>query len=138
MSGHVNVLMATTDEGGGGGGGGGGGSFGASASPDNLLGFAVGTVGGTVVTSEPSIVTAVAGVAPLTYAWTRTSGDAAIYAETPNSPNTYFASTFLSADNRVATFKCTVTDAASNVVDTNIVSVTLILETIYIGGGVFP
>lgn len=134
MSGVVNVLLATTDEGGGGGGG----SYGASASPDNLLGFVVGSTGGTVVTSEPSIVTTTAGVLPLTYAWTRTSGDTSIYPETPTSPNTYFAARFLSADSRVATFKCTVTDAASNVTDTNTVSVTLILETIYIGGGALP
>lgn len=136
MSGILSVLMATTDESGGGGGG--GGSLVASASPDNLLGFSVATVGGTVVTSEPSMVTATGGVLPYTYTWTRTSGDTAIYAETPTGAYTYFASTFLSADSRVATFKCTVTDAAATVIDTNIVSVTLILETIYIGGGVFP
>lgn len=136
MSGMLNVLMATTDEGGGGGGGG---SFQATASPVNLTGFVVGSFGGTVVTSEPAIATTMYGVAPLTYSWTRTSGSTSIYPETPLASHTYFATTFPGGSNsRAATFKCTVTDAASNVVDTNTVDVLLILETIHIGGGAIP
>lgn len=137
MSGVINVLMATTDEGGGGGGG--GGSFQATASPTNLTGFVVGSYGATVVTSDPAIVTALYGVGNLTYSWTKVSGHASIYAETPLLSHTYFAASFPgTSDSRTATFKCTVTDEASNVVDTNTVSVLLILETIQISGGAFP
>lgn len=137
MSGAVNVLMATTDEGGGGGGGGGG-SFSATASPSALFGFVIGSFGGTAVTSEPATTTLVNPVAPVTYSWVRTSGDTSIYAENPTSSFTYFATTFLAgSDSRVATFKCTVTDA-NGAVDTNTVSVNLVFDAIVIGGGVFP
>lgn len=138
MTGVVNVLMATTDETGGGGGGGGG-TLVATASPSTLFGYALimQNLEATVVTDSPATATAVNGVPPYTYSWTRVSGNAATYAETPTARYTKFGSFFEGGGPliRNSVWKCTVTDAASTVVDTNTISVSLRVEEFSYDGG---
>lgn len=86
-------------------------------------GYRYGT--GTVSTVETVIATPFGGRAPYTYSWVRVSGSSAINPTNPNGPNTKFSSYFSSSGYRVATFKCTVTDVDSLVVDSATIPVTL-------------
>lgn len=137
MSGVLNVIMATTDETGGGGGG--GGTLVATASPSTLFGYALVMQGleTTVVTDNPATATAVNGSPPYTYSWVRVSGNTATYAENPTSRYTRFGSYFEAGGPliRNSVWKCTVTDAASTVVDTNTITVSLRAEEFTYNGG---
>jgi hypothetical protein len=82
----------------------------ATASPENVFGFDIGT--GTA-TTDLTTVTPTGGVAPYTYAWAVTtySGGVAPEADSPTLANTTFTQTGLSSGEYTnATFVCTVTD----------------------------
>lgn len=84
---------------------------------------AVGTTS-TLVTMA-SVCTASGGVAGYTYAWALTSG-AGISATTPTTASTTFTATGMAVGEiRNATFVCNVTDAATTMVASNTVTVTI-------------
>lgn len=85
---------------------------------------------GTVQTIDSTTCTPVNGTAPYSYAWSYVSGDTEIYANLPTSATTRFSAYFPSSDIYTAVWKCTVTDSAANVVDSNTVSITLSLATL--------
>jgi len=95
----------------------------AATSPTDLSGFKIGT--GTVYTAESAVVTAQGGQPPYSYTWTRTSGSTAIYPEIVGVANTRFYAYFSALGNKTATYKCTVLDALSATIDTNVITITL-------------
>ena len=60
-------------------------------------------------------VTATGGTAPYTYAWTRVSGDSAILCTQPALAATQFQANMAKNSDRIATWRCTVTDDAAAV-----------------------
>jgi hypothetical protein len=98
--------------------------FGATVSPEALGGFKIGT--GTIVTSQTAVVTALGGVAPYTYVWTRVSGDAQVLPVSGSSDSTKFSAYIGTAGvSYAAVYKCVVTDAAAVSIDTNSIDVTM-------------
>lgn len=93
--------------------------------PTTLVGNDSG-IYGSCYTAEPSIVSPAGGVPGYTYAWTYVSGDAAIAATDPTSAASYFYAFGAAPFNKTAVWKCTVTDAASTVVVSGNVTITLI------------
>lgn len=63
-------------------------------------------------TSELVTVTAVGGTGPYTYAWTRLSGSAAVFADSSTDASTTFSAS-ICFGSRSAVFRCTVTDSLS-------------------------
>lgn len=109
----------------GGGGGGGGGSFSVNLSRTDSYNLE-GNAPGTTFTLQPVIATGVDGVAPYSYAWTYVSGDTQIYPNNSNTATTrFFAYVPDGGDSFAAVYKCVVTDAASTVVDSANVAITI-------------
>lgn len=80
---------------------------------------------GSCYTSDPAIVSPAGGVPAYTYAWAYVSGDAVIAATDPTSAATYFYAFGAAPFNKSAVWRCTVTDAASTVVISANVTITL-------------
>lgn len=80
---------------------------------------------GSCYTADPAIVTPAGGVPGYTYAWTRVSGDTDIAATDPTANATYFYAFGAAPFNKTAVWHCTVTDAASTVVVSANVTITL-------------
>lgn len=80
---------------------------------------------GSCYTSDPAIVSPAGGVPAYTYAWAYVSGNASIAASDPTSAATYFYAFGAAPFNRSAVWRCTVTDAASTVVISANVTITL-------------
>jgi hypothetical protein len=78
---------------------------------------------GTAVTFQTAITTAVGGSPPYTYQWTFVSGDTEIGAVDNTSAATRFSAYFPSADTFNAVYKCVVTDSATDVVDSNTITI---------------
>lgn len=91
---------------------------------------------GVCISAEPVIVTPTGGVPGYTYSWSRVSGSTAITALSSTSYSTYFQGLVSVGSTDTAVFKCTVTDSASNTVDT--VNVNVSLTCNYSGGGIIP
>lgn len=79
---------------------------------------------GTVV-SHAHTASASGGTAPYTYAWSYVSGDADMTPTAPALATTAFSATVFDNYTMVTTFKCTVSDSAGQVADTNTIEVTL-------------
>lgn len=75
------------------------------------------SINGSVTTN--SVTVTAAGTGPLTYLWTRVSGDA-ITIDSPTAATTTFSGT-VGATGKTALFKCTVTDANGSSIDTETV-----------------
>lgn len=78
---------------------------------------------GTAVTLQTAIATVVGGVPPYTYAWTLVSGDTEIGPISGTASATKFSAYFASVGSYAAVYKCVVTDAAANSVDSNNINV---------------
>ena len=90
-----------------------------------------GTVG---LTSFPVIATPVGGQAPFTYLWSRVAPDAHAWSiNNGTTASATFSTTAAAGASWVAQFKCTVTDAAGNSADSDVVEVTA--SNNYFGGG---
>ena len=86
-------------------------------SPSILFGSKTGT--GTVITSGPATVLVTGGAPPYTFLWTDVVNLDGITETLPTAQTTYWRKTFTSApDGDIGTFKCVVTDALLNSVDT--------------------
>jgi len=117
MSGALTVLMSGQS------------SLFASVSPSSLIGYAYAP--GTVTSSSSAVVTASGGKAPYTYLWTYVSGDADITANSSTLASTRFSAylTGLSSSYS-AVWKCVVTDANSDVVDSPNVTINLLSSNV--------
>ena len=104
-----------------------------SAAPTFISGYSSGF--GTCTSSEPAVASVSGGSPPYTYLWSRVSGDTDITIQDPTNYYTYFTALLSSGDSVSTVFKCTVTDAASTVVDTNTITVTLVSLVFDFGGG---
>lgn len=97
----------------------------ATRSPATLSQTGTWTSGNLNLTTSSCSVSASGGTPGYTYSWSRVSGSALVNITSPSSSSTTFNTSFNGGgQTRSAVFKCTVTDAASNVVDTDTVSVT--------------
>ena len=105
--------------------GGGGGGLSATASPGSATGAVTNSSLFTVVTSNSVTVTATGGTAPYTYAWTRVSGDSAPTPSSYTAAGVYWSASVGRDQERTATWRCTVTDAALDTATVD-VGVTLI------------
>jgi len=77
------------------------------------------------VTSLPVTCNVTGGSAPYSYAWSKTSGAAGWSIDSPSAASTTFTSPALGpGDEEVATFICTVTDAAGHVLASSAVTIT--------------
>lgn len=86
-------------------------------SPSSLSGFKIGS--GTVITSAPATVLVTGGAPPYTFLWTDVTNLDGISETLPTAQTTYWRKTFASApDSAEGTFKCVVTDALLDSVDT--------------------
>ena len=76
-------------------------------SPSNIY------AGGTTATITTANVTAIAvsGTGPYTYAWTKVSGNAINVASAATAITTFNATTMVSPSDRIAVYRCTVTDS---------------------------
>ena len=92
-------------------------------STTSLFGFRFGS--GSVVTNDAVTAIPNGGRVPYDYSWVRTSGSTSITTDNPTSASTRFSTFFSGAGSRAATFVCTVTDGATNTVNTATVTVTL-------------
>lgn len=92
------------------------------------------TVGSTgapkTATTAAVTVTPSGGAGGYTYAWVRTSGDAAITANSAAAASTTFSATLTPEDSRTAVFTCTVTDANGAKAT---VTVTVTIAVVFIG-----
>lgn len=104
-----------------------------SATPAFISGYS--SRYGTCTSSEPAMANVSGGSPPYTYLWSRVSGDTDITIQDPTNYYTYFTALLTSGDSATTVFKCTVTDAASTVVDTNTITVTLVSIAFDFGGG---
>lgn len=101
----------------------------ASVSPVSLIGYAFAP--GTVTTSSSVIVTAYGGKAPYTYLWTYVSGDADITPNVSTSASTRFSAYLAGASSTyTAVWKCVVTDANADVVDSPNVTINLLSSNV--------
>lgn len=76
------------------------------------------------VTTQATTATPAGGVAPYTYAWSRTGGDTDVNALGPTAQTTGFqVSNINPSEEKEATFICTITDAAGSTAVTNAVTV---------------
>ena len=105
----------------------------ASATPTSISGYSSGY--GTCQSFEPAVASVSGGSPAYTYLWSKVSGDPDITIQSPTSYYTYFTALLTSGDSATTVFKCTVTDAASTVVDTNTITVTLVSLVFDFGGG---
>ena len=105
--------------------GGGGSGLSAIASPGSATGAVTNSSLFTVVTSNSVTVTATGGTAPYTYAWTRVSGDSAPTPSSYTAAGVYWSASVGRDQERTATWRCTVTDAALDTATVD-VGVTLI------------
>jgi len=78
---------------------------------------------GTAVTLQTAVTTVVGGVPPYTYLWTRVSGDTEVGPISGTSASTKFSAYFASPDTYSTVYKCVVTDAAANVVNSNNITI---------------
>lgn len=109
------------------------GSMVAAASPTDVAKTGSTRGADKTLTTSSVTVTATGGAGGYTYAWTRIAGNPAITATAATAATTAFAAT-LAPDQEVhATFRCTVTDAASNQASAD-VEVTITLIFIDVGG----
>lgn len=92
-----------------------------TASPSSV--FKTGTT--TSLTTSSVTASASGGTAPYTYAWTKLSGGSITANSASSATTTFTASGLGLGENRTATFRCTVTDAASQ---TGTVDVTVEIE----------
>ena len=95
----------------------------ASVNPTGLSGFVIGS--GTAVTGLTAICTAAGGAPGYTYLWTFVSGDSDIGPINGTSASTKFNAYFSGPGILQAVYKCVVTDAAANVVDSNTVTISM-------------
>lgn len=96
----------------------------ASAAPSSVAGSTV--TSGATATSNAATATPSGGTAPYDYAWEFVSGDATIVANTPLVASTTFRATVGSANpDRVAAWRCKVTDALGRIAYTNTVAIDL-------------
>jgi hypothetical protein len=107
-----------------------GGSFEVSVSPTSVTRNSGSRGPPRTLTTAIVTVTASGGAGGNAYSWTRTSGDAAIVADSPGADATTFTATLNVGDSFAAEFVCTVTDAAGAVLATEPVSVTMSLTEI--------
>lgn len=107
-------------------GGGTSGSFAVSVSPTSVSKSVSSRGVSASPITPPVTATASGGAGGYAYAWSRVSGDAGVTANTPAAASTSFSATLTpSVDQKDAEFVCTVTDAASVVVVSEIVEVSL-------------
>lgn len=106
-------------------------SMAASVDPDSVRGY--GNDSGTVTVTTPSAsVTVAGGVAPFTYAWTRTDGGSQPWTITaPTAATTAFSSDLDANQSEAASFICTVTDATGATAATGVVNA----HAVNLGGG---
>ena len=97
-------------------------SFSASVSPTTLSGS--GSTGVYVSTSGASTCTPSGGTPTYTYLWVYVSGDT-LTKNSPTSASCNFGYFNAIPGTKVGVFKCTVTDSASQVVDSNTVTATI-------------
>jgi len=97
-------------------------AFSATVSPTTLSGS--GSTGVYVSTSGASTCTPVGGTPTYTYSWVYVSGDV-LTANSPTSASCNFGYFNAIPGTKVGVFKCTVTDSASQVVDSNTVTATI-------------
>lgn len=153
MAGATNMLgfRATIPSGGGtpppGGGGGGGGDVppgGGGTNPTLYAAISPTTVSGycwdvgTAVTDTACVCYPSGGVPPYTYAWEYVSGLTTVYATSPTAYATTFYSYMPLGSTHGANYRCTVTDAAAQVVHTNEVTINLDSLDSGHGGGIIP
>ncbi len=89
-------------------GAGGSSSFYATASRSVCFGT---TLTSGAVTTPSVTVTPTGGTGPYVYAWTYDSGDAGFTANSPSSASTTFTGTVAAGEDKVAVWRCTVTDS---------------------------
>lgn len=112
---------------------GGGGIFSASISPGFANGLVISSSGVTFanVTSNAVTATVLGGVGPFTFDWIKVSGDSAVLPTADTEATTQFSAMVPRNNQRVATYKCRVTDTGTDeVIDVTLANpVTLIHET---------
>lgn len=82
--------------------------------------FADSSFAGTLTTNTVT-VTPSGGLAPYTYAWTRISGDTSTTCNSPSSASTNWSATVGAVNpDRNSTWRCRVTDSASQIFDVNV------------------
>lgn len=106
------------------------GSFDAVISQDIVTKTGSSTGPAKVLTTPAVTVTPSGGAGGYTYAWVRTSGDAAITANSAAAALTTFSATLTPEDSKTAVFTCTVTDASGAHVS---VSVTVTIAIVSVG-----
>lgn len=98
--------------------GGGGGALSATVNRGSVVGSIVLPHAGSppvanVITSQSVTVTATGGTAPYTYLWTKLAGDSAVVASQLFSATSFFNANVPRNQDRSATMRCTITDAAA-------------------------
>lgn len=100
-------------------------AYSARVNPDVISGYGAGVGAGTVVTGKATC-TVSAGTPPYTYHWVIAAGDPEIKATSSTSPETtFYASTPPFIFSYSATVYCEVTDSLANVINSNLITVTI-------------
>lgn len=111
-----------------------GGSLIASLSPTSIwkTSGTTGTSGTKVVTTGTVTATVTSGSGGYTYAWSRTSGDSRITANSPSAASTTFTATLNKPeDSASASFRCRLSDASGATLD---LSCDVEIDLVYTGG----